>query len=426
MASLILSSTSTVNSDLPLDHFDLSPDAVRGRFQLARRQGRPLWLWPETTTEGWQAALVQIERATRIILTGREGRALLEGSADDIGIAAFTSGMGPLLGYWAGRDLLDAEPPVQSILGLHYRHNCLRMERLATRASEAVEALSAAAVRVTILKGMHTAYSYFPEPGTRPASDIDLLITASDERAAADVLEGLGYLPGAASCGEQSWHMSGSPLEPCSLSLTHRDNPWTIDLHTSLDRRYSPGAPMVALDRALQGRASEPWRLAPEGDVLPPAELALHLAVHASMPFASLTMVRLVELTLVIESIKGNRSPFWERFLALAERSGSASSAFPALHFANRLVEGTVPEAVLMVLERRMPAAVRRVTGRLTPATCQRMRGASVEERFMWTNTFRGWVREVLRDILPSVDLRELLRIYAWRLRLLVRLSAMR
>lgn len=414
-----------MNSDLPLDHFDLSPDAVRDRFRLARRQGTPLWLWPDTPIGAWQTALQQIGQAARLILTG-SGRPSLEGAAEDIGIAAFTSGMGPLLGYWAELDLLDAEPPVRSILQLHYRHNCRRMERLARHASQAVEALAAAGVDVTVLKGMHTAYLYFPTPGTRPVSDIDLLIEPSDKRAAAGVLEKLGYLPSAATAREQSWWMSDTPKVPRSLSLTHQDNPWNIDLHTSLDRRYSPGAPTTALDRALGKRAREPWLLAPHGHLLPPDELALHLAVHASLPFVSLTMIRLTELVLVIGSVKGDRSQFWDRFLILAEETSAASSAYPALHFANDLVEGTVPEAVLRTLEQQVPAAARRVIGRLTSATCQRMRRYSLEERFMWTTTFQGWMREVLRDLIPTVELRELLRIYRWRFWVLARRSITR
>ncbi len=410
-----------MNDDLPLNHFDLTSEAVRERFRSARRQGNPLWLWPETTIEGWQAALAQIARATRLILSRTEPCARLEGPVDDIGTAAFTSGMGPLLGYWAGQGLLDVEPPVRSLLRLHYAHNCRRMESLARHAAMAVEALASAGVGVTVLKGMHTAYSYFPEPGTRPASDIDLLIEPADHPIAADTLARLGYVPGAVSCGEQAWRMSGSPTEPRSLSLTHQDNPWNIDLHTSLDRRYSPGASMIRLDRAVGERIRQPWPLTEKGTVFPPGELALHLAVHAGMQFVSLTMVRLTELVLVIESVKEDRTRFWDEFLNLAERTGEASSAYPALYFANCLVEGSVPQEVLQGLDRQLPAAVRRVAHRFTPATCQRMRRYSLEERFMWARTFRGWTRELAWGLFPHAKLGELLQIYASRFWILVR-----
>ena len=46
---------------------------------------------------------------------------------NDIGIAAFTSSMGPLLGFWNQMGLLDAKPSVQSVIELNYSHNSERM-----------------------------------------------------------------------------------------------------------------------------------------------------------------------------------------------------------------------------------------------------------------------------------------------------------
>ena len=405
--------------DLPLDSFDLGSDAVRGRFRAALSRGDPQWLWPEVTVDAWQAALFQIARTTSDILATGGARTSLEGEADAIGIAAFTSGMGPMLGYWSMRQLFDADVSVHAILQLHYRHNCRRMERLARHGAKIVERLATAGLSVTILKGMHTAYSYFPTPGTRPVSDIDLLIEPQDEPAAAEVLRKLGYEPGIVNTGEQSWHMSGTPREPRSLSLTHQDSPWTIDLHTSLDRQYSPGAPMIRLDEVVGRCVPDSWPITSKGTVLPPPELTLHLAFHASTPFVSLSMVRLTELVLVLESVKRDGRLDWDAFLSLAQQTGAASSVYPALHFADALVPGRVPAEVLMALEEQAPTAVRRVVRRLTPATCQRMRRCSLEERFMWTNGLRSWVREIVTDVFPCVDPRRLLDIYAmrfWRL----------
>lgn len=124
-------------------------------------------------------------------------------------------------------------------------------------------------------------------------------------------------------------------------------------------------------------------------------------------------MVRLTELVLVIESVTGDRSPFWDRFLTLSERTGSACSAYPALYFANGLVEDVVPEAVLQILPGQAPAAARRVMDRLAPATCQKMQRYSLEERFMFTRTFPGWMRELSWFLFPDVALRAVLSLYA-------------
>lgn len=402
---------------LPLDRFDLAPETVRARFEWAVRQGNPKWLWPDTTVAGWRTALSGIEQATRIIL-GEGRRATLEGEPDDTGIAAFTSGMGPLLGYWAGAGLLDTTPAVAAVLRLHYWHNARRMEHLTPYAITAVEALAEAGLRVTVLKGMHTAHAFFPDPATRPLSDIDLLIEPAEEPVAAKILGRLGYLPEVASCGEQSWRLSGTPQEPRSLSLVHCGNPWNIDLHTALDRRYSPGAPTVELDKSLGERVPLPWLLSSTAEVLPLPELTLHLACHTGRGFVSTTMLRLTELILVVRHVEDD-APFWDRFLTLAERTGVMSSAYPALRIANDLVPNTVPQVVLQTLERRASRAVRSILRRLTPATCHRVHGCSLRERFMWIRSLRGWFREILLDLFPPLGAREAFNVYKmrfWRL----------
>jgi hypothetical protein len=394
--------------------FELSTEAVRERFDWELRQGHPQWLWPETTPSRWRSALGRIETAAQRVLAGRP--ATLAGNSTDIGIAAYTSGLGPLLGYWAHSGLLGAEPPVRSILDLHYRHNGMRMKRLASLECTAVEALADDGVAVTVLKGMDTAYRYFPVPAARPLSDIDLLIGAADEARAAIVLGSLGYRPGGQALGERSWHKAGIRTEPRTLSFVHRDDPWSIDLHTTLDRRYSAGAPLIRIDRAIGFAPKIPWRLTAKGRVLDGPAHVLHLAFHASLGFASLSMLRMVELVFVIRT-EGRLD--WDAFLALAARTGNSSCVYPALRFANAMAPGTVPASVLAMLERDAPVAVRKVIANLTPATCQPLARCSFRERFMWTATAGGWLREMGTWLLPPATRRELWGIYRmrfWRL----------
>src|SRR5687767_10049676 len=96
---------------LPHNYFDVSSEDVLSRFRWARRQGNPLWVWPDTPVANWQSALVQIEAALRRVLA-REPAALEGNDPEDIAIAAYTSGMGPLLGFWAVNGALHAEPTV--------------------------------------------------------------------------------------------------------------------------------------------------------------------------------------------------------------------------------------------------------------------------------------------------------------------------
>jgi hypothetical protein len=153
---------------LPLNCLDLSAAQVKERFDTAVRNGNFLWLWPEVPVEAWQSSLRQIELITRqILLYGRSTYALT-GSTEAICVAAFTSGMGPMLGFWAGQDMLEAPDDVIEMLKLHYRHNVMRMANLAERARVAAERLASKGVRAVVLKGMQSAFAYFPTPGCRP------------------------------------------------------------------------------------------------------------------------------------------------------------------------------------------------------------------------------------------------------------------
>jgi hypothetical protein len=408
-----------MKSEIEVSQREETPESIAARFDWAVRQGNPRWLWPETSPRHWRSSLGQIETVTRHILSGETGIAKLEGAADDIGIAAFTSGMGPLLGHWIRQGLLDAEPDVRSVIERHYSHNSERMERLAAFAAAAVEALANAGIGVTVLKGMHTAYAYFPAPGTRPVSDIDLLIEAQQEPLAARVLESLGYVRSGASFGEQSWRMAGSPALPPDLTLVHRNSPWSIDLHTTLDCRYSAGAPMIRMDRALADRENDSWFLRPEGSVLKNEDLVFYLAFHASLGLISLSMLRLTELILVIRKLRDQKNLSWSRLMQKARESGSGCCAYPAYRLVNELAPETIPGAVIQALEQSAPAAVVRVVDQLTPSTCQRLEKSSFDERFMWTGSFCGWYREIRHLVFPPMSVGEMARIYRmrfWRL----------
>jgi len=394
---------------------EASPEAVRARFKWALQQGNHVWLWPEISPHKWQAALGEIARATGHVLAGNSGQVVVRGDPADFGIAAFTSGMGPLLGYWAEMGLLHAEPALLSLLKDHFAHNSERMKRLEDHARTAVDELSRAGIKVTVLKGMHTAYSYFPACGTRPLSDIDLLVDRTAEPVANRVLRSLRYWSDPPTFGAQTWRLEGIPTEPPSLSLVHKDGPWSIDLHTSLNRKCSPGAPMIQLDRALRLRSISRWPLSPHGEVLTGAYLLHHLACHASSGLVSLSLLRLTELIFVIRKLEERDGLSWTTFLELAALTGSPGSSYPALQMANMLAPGVVPEGVSEALRHMAPPTVKRVLASLTPATCQRILRCSLTERFMWTRSLRGWVREVRGSLFPTASFGRLVWIYKLR-----------
>src|SRR3569833_3104199 len=90
---------------------ELPPEEVRRRFAWARRQGRPAWLWPEVSIDAWRRALQGIEAVAAARLAGAPSVAR-EGEAGAVGLAGYTSGLGPLRGVWAEQGLLRTSASV--------------------------------------------------------------------------------------------------------------------------------------------------------------------------------------------------------------------------------------------------------------------------------------------------------------------------
>ena len=387
---------------LPFDAFDLGEEEVRSRFGWAVRQGHPHWLWPGTTVEAWQAALAQFETTARQILTAGAAQDPLVGRPEDIGVAGYTSGMGPLLGHWVKEGRLKTDGGVAAVLDLHAQHNSRRMARMAARARTIVAELAGHGVSVLVLKGMQTAFRYFPTPGARTMSDIDLAIRPGDVPLAAEVLGELGLVAGPHSPlppQQQTWRAPGAPTVPRSLALTHADDPWSIDLQTSLNRKYSSGSPTVRLDTLWTDSNTEPWALSANARALSLQAQALHCACHASCGFGNLSMHRLCELAFSVRSGAAQGGFDWDEFMALARQSAALSAAYPALHLTELLAPGTVPAHALETARAETPAAVLRVLRGLSPANAQRVLRWSLEERFMWARSAWHVVQEVARDL---------------------------
>ena len=158
---------------------------------------------------------------------------------------------------------------------------------------------------------------------------------------------------------------------------------------------------MIRLDNALASGARTLWSPAPEADALAQPLLLLQLAVHASCGFQSLTMLRLVELALIIRRDVTDGLLFWDAFLALAGRLEALGLVYPAFRLCEMLVPGTIPAEVATQCIRRAPAAVRRVVDPLTPANAQRVVRYSIAEKFMWSGSRLSILRQLLSDVVP-------------------------
>jgi hypothetical protein len=397
---------------------EILKEEVRRRFAWARRQGRPAWLWPEVPIDAWRSAMDSLGAATAAVLAG-EGGVSLEGEPEAIGLAGYTSGMGPLLGLWLEQGRLSASGPVAVTLGRHLTHNRLRAARMESAAARIVGRLADRGIETLVLKGAHTAPAYFPETGARPASDIDLLVAADDGRAAERVMRDCGLALKARSQWESTWTDPSARDEPRSLTYVHAEDPWSIDLHNALNISVGRGTPLAELGRAWPMASVRWWPVDPRGRVLDQPLLLIHLAAHAGAGWQNLTLLRQVELVLVIRQDLAAGRLRWGAFLDIGARTGALGYAYPALRLAEKLAPGTVPGEVLDQCASQAPGAVRRALEPLTPATAQRIDRTSLGEHFMWAEGWQGRLRLLAADILPAGTWAEFRRIYeerAWRL----------
>ena len=397
---------------------EIDAEEVRRRFAWARRQGRPAWLWPDVSIGAWRKALREIERVIAPLLAGGPSVGL-EGEPEAIGLAGYTSGMGPLLGLWLEQGRLHTSDPVAAVLARHLAHNRLRAARMQAAAVEIVGRLADQGLEAVVLKGSHTGPAYFPEPGVRPASDIDLLVWGQDAFAAEAVMQACGLALKGRSPGESCWVAPSARAAPRSLTYVHAEDPWSIDLHDALNISVGRGTPVAEFGLARPMASGGRWPADARAGVLDQPLLLLHLAAHAGAGWQNLTLLRQVELMLVIrQDIAADRLS-WLAFLEVGGRTGALGYAYPALRLAEKLAPATVPQTVLDQCAAWAPRAVRQALEKLTPATAQRIDRNSVGEHFMWAPGWPGRLRLLASDILPAVRWPEFRRIYeerAWRL----------
>jgi hypothetical protein len=409
----------TPEADPQIDAPELDAEEVRRRFAWARRQGRPAWLWPDVPIEAWREALKALERVIAALFAGAPV-APLDGDAETVGLAAYTSGVGPLLGLWLEQGRLQASDAVAATLARHLRHNRLRAARMETAGARIVARLADGGIKTLVLKGAHTGPAYFPEPGTRPASDIDLLVDAGDVPAAEAVMQACGFALGGRNPWESNWTAPSARREPRSLTYVHAEDPWSVDLHHALKISVGRGAPLADFDLARPLASWGRWPVDPRAGVLDQPLLLLHLAAHAGAGWHSLTLLRQVELVLVIRQDAAAGRLDWAAFGEMGVRTGALGYAYPALRLADQLAPGLVPPDVLSLCAGRTPKGVRRALERLTPATAQRIERNSLGEHFMWAQGWRGGLLQIASDILlsdrPWPEFRRVYEERAWRL----------
>ena len=400
-------------------------EEVRQRLTRWQRTGNPHDLWPGLLERDFRRAVDEIGQVTRSVLQDPDGAGPLDcrfaSAPRALGVAAFASGMGPLLGHWAETGRVRVDPQHGAVLAEHLAHGRARAQRLDAALGRVLDGFAERHIPAVVLKGLHTAWEYFPEPGTRPSADVDLLVVPQHLGQAGAALASLGYRKGptlALDGSREDWFPPDTPPLPVSLEITHRDDPWHLDLHASLDRTLRFGirsgfgsfAPEEGVRLERGGRTLR---------VLPQPLLLAWLAFHASSHLDAGPMIRYVELVLVMRRDFAARPELWERFLELSNRTSAAWLAYPALELAERLAPGSVPADVRRRLRRSAPWLMRRVVARLKPEGAQQLYRRSLDVRIMWVASWAGLLA-LLRRALRARP-RGVIRTQLRRLRLLVR-----
>ena len=379
-------------------------DDIAARLRAFQRTADPDQLWPDVPRAARLDGHRRIVSATRAVLLG--DHAWLE-AADDataraIGIAGVESGMGPLLGWWVERGLVQTSPPLGAIFATHLAHGRSRANKLRAATHAMLSAFRERSMTPVLLKGAHTAYAYFPDPGTRAGADIDVLVEPEQLELARQALRARGLVESHRTVRpfRSEWTPAGSTQVVRSLDFTHADSPWAIDLRTTLDRPYLGNL------RASLGTPSRE-QIAPYAfDELPAAVLrqpllVAYLAIHAAWGIHQIQLVRLGELGMVLrdDSAHGLLDP--ESLASLLRRTGTDRFAYPALALAEHLVPGTVHPQVLGAVEAAPSRTARRVVAALADSGSYRLPHRSVEEKLMWAKGLREQLLALVHGAWP-------------------------
>lgn len=382
-----------------------TPNEIEARLRAYRATANPDVLWPECDRSARQRALARIVQATREVLRGNPAQlACAAGEATAFGIAAFTSGMGPLLALWGARGALRTDAAAATLLDDHLAHARKRAARLERALLDIARRCEASAVPVACLKGAHTGWVYFPEPAARAGADLDLLVRPDDRDALAAILRELGYTPTEHQRHPERvvWMAPDASRRPVSLVINHADNPWSLDVHISLERFYFRGL-----------RCALPWDTAswqpfttagcPISGLGQPL-LFVYLALNASSNLHQLQLIRLVELVLVSRRDTADGGLSWAEVERLCTRAQAWRFVYPALALAADLAPDAVPPELVERARRAASPRARRTVAAIANSGAYELPRRSIEEKLIWARGTREMLLNLSELLWPSLD----------------------
>jgi hypothetical protein len=381
---------------------ELDSDVVQARMAWAKKRGLSRWLWPDTDPGEWREAVAQLSPVLAKALTGQIGQIQSNLDPRTLSLAGYTSGTGPLLGHMLKQGTITATDTVKSIFLVHLEDNRERMKTLRTEAIRVIELLAYGGIRPISIKGMHTAFAYFPDPACRPVSDIDLVVQPQELERAEEILKAHQYLGTIVSAVpyQCDWKTEGTSAFPKTLLHVHHKDPWGIDLQTTLDRHLS-GSTIVPLSRFALAGALAPSPISGSAYTLRQPLLLMLLAAHASEHLVGLTLMRLVELSLVIRKDLASGALDWASFLVLMRKIGPRY-IYPAFQACERFLPGTIDPAVLQACEADTPSDMKRLLAGKGLSDFQALDYHSFRERHMWAKGFADRLRHIAGELSPG------------------------
>jgi hypothetical protein len=265
-------------------------------------------------------------------------------------------GIGPLLHQsLSGKPAAEAlHPRLRSYLAEQYRLSGERVALLLGELAELLHACHSAGIEVVPLKGAVLAAHYYAEPGLRPMNDLDVLVHPQDEPGLLVLLERLGYQPVARSWKHFELARPEGRGPIVSWEGEHPANPRGLDLHIRLGEQF--WGLHYDLTPAAWAGAEPGTLLGVEAQLMRPAALLHHLAVHASSDTIArrVRLLHLHDIALVARKLDDQG---WQQILAWAAQQREQRLIYPALAFTNRYYP-VVPAAVLRDLRAGMPPAL--------------------------------------------------------------------
>ena len=393
----------------PLDEPPDAPlETLRRREDAWRSTHRADALWPGLDATVIQSAADAIGTVVAGVLRGERARLEFATTGPDgerraraVGVAALLTGVGPLLGVWISLGDLEAEMPIARVLARHLAHARAREARIRATLMPVLAQMERAGLAPGVIKGIHTAHVYFPEPGARPFADVDVVVPPDAIAHAERLLGEAGFVAEkrlGTKAYKREWLPPDGPSDVWSYELWHARSRWKLDLHDGLHftevLQYVHTSPEPGFSQVLtlDGVTLR---------VADPNELIAMLAAHASTELYQQRLLRLVELVLVVRRATALGTLDWRAVeSSLAER-GWLRFAYPMLALTERLAPGTVDAALLTRSAAATTARAREVASTLSPTAPILGASFSLRERLIWASGVRATMRWLWRMIAP-------------------------